>query len=78
MTIYTISEQHEADGVAWIRHPYYGKQLWCRSNKNTIKDHECVMCGRVVKKNTERMYRTLKDGFNRMHRICCTCIEKKE
>jgi hypothetical protein len=51
----------------------YGKQLW--SVVKTRKIAECVNCDGEISKSTNA-YSPITNGYNRMHRICTTCVER--
>jgi len=67
--------ERAGDELVFIHAARYGRQMWSRTAGPVRKDTTCRVCGRVVTKGSEPMYRPLTNGYNRMHRICCACVE---
>jgi len=72
---YTLARKGE--GLLFVRHPRYGKQLWTLSIRPVTRkywDRLCTMCGQRL--GYHRAYRPITNLGNRMHRICKACGEK--
>jgi len=51
----------------------YGKQLW--GIVKTRKVARCANCDQEIPKASQ-VYSPITNGYNRMHRICTTCVEQ--
>lgn len=63
-----------AEGLVRLESFQYGKQLWTRAK--TRKKFRCQMCTLEKIKGTIA-FAPLTHGYNRMHRICQVCVDKK-
>ena len=61
------------DGLARLSSYEYGTQLWTR--RVTRKDFYCRVCSFKKTKRTHA-FAPLTNGYNRMHRICDTCVTR--
>ena len=51
----------------------YGAQLW--SSIKLSKSKDCVRCETKLTAGA-RAFKPITNGYNRMHRICASCVER--
>jgi hypothetical protein len=68
---YTLEDWKDI-GIAILRHPEYGRQIWVPSRMR--KPHTCAVTGEVIAKGS-RAFRPITNGYNRMQRISEQGIE---
>lgn len=60
-----------SDGLVGLFSDEYGRQLW--SECRVRKQHKCQECGLLFPAGS-MMYRPVTNGYNRMQRLCGTCV----
>jgi len=59
------------EGLVGMRSHEHGMQLWTRGKARKVATCRC--CESTIERS-EVSWRPLTNGYNRMHRICDTCI----
>ena len=55
-----------------------GEALWAKTSRAVRKNQACSICERLVEKGAELMYRPMGNPYDRMRRICVSCVEGDE
>lgn len=71
MGMYKVVER-PGEGLARIRHPRYGIQVWTLIAVRTRQSTLCALCGNAV---GAKAYRPATNSKNRGQRACRGCIE---
>ena len=64
-----------SESLVRLNHPRFGVQIWSRGTSR--KPCDCEDCRTTIPKGS-RSYRPITNGYNRMHRLCESCITSKE